>query len=111
MDSGARALAGLGRSKTGITRRFSAEQRLDLAETASGIGTFEYDLARARWDLSPQTARLFGFVPDRAPEGFAEWERVIFPDDAVKLLNQPLVTAGTPEPAAVPAHPSAGKRK
>ena len=34
---------------------------------------------------TPQVAVLFGFAPDPSRRSFAEWERVIFPDDLLKL--------------------------
>ena len=39
----------------------ASEERLRLAEAASGIGTFEFDLATGRWEWTPQVAVLFGF--------------------------------------------------
>jgi len=64
--------------------RDSAE-RLRLAEAASGIGTFEVDLDTGLWQWSPQVARLFGFEPENSTSPLAEWQQVIFADDALKL--------------------------
>ncbi|MGH7088653.1 MAG: hypothetical protein ACREFQ_07105, partial [Stellaceae bacterium] len=61
------------------------EERLSLAEAASGIGTFEMDLATGRWELAQQVAVLFGFAREGAPASLSEWERVIFADDVPKL--------------------------
>jgi PAS domain S-box-containing protein len=69
--------------------RLSEEQRR-LAEVSTGIGAFELDLAAGRWVTTPQVAVLFGLAPDPSRRSFAEWafaecERVIFPDDLLKL--------------------------
>src|SRR6266478_3844482 len=37
-----------------------SEERLRLAETASGIGMFELDLVSDRWEWTPHVAVLFG---------------------------------------------------
>jgi PAS domain S-box-containing protein len=67
-----------------------SEEQLRLAEASTGIGAFELDMAAGRWVTTPQVAVLFGFAPDPSRRSFAEWafaecERVIFPDDLLKL--------------------------
>jgi PAS domain S-box-containing protein len=62
-----------------------SEEQLRLAEATTGIGAFELDLASDQWVTTPQVAVLFGFAPDPSRRSFAEWERVIFPDDLLKL--------------------------
>jgi PAS domain S-box-containing protein len=66
-------------------RARESERRLRLAEAASGIGSFEMDLASGNWDWSPQCAALFGIDPAKAERSFAKWERVIFVDDVPKI--------------------------
>jgi PAS domain S-box-containing protein len=63
----------------------ASEERLRLAEAASGIGTFELDLTSNQWEWTPQVAVLFGFDSRNLKQSFAEWERVIFVDDVPKL--------------------------
>src|SRR6185437_2188741 len=63
----------------------ASEERLRLAEAASGLGTFELDLVSGRWDWSRQVATLFGFRPDEAEPVFTAWERVVFVDDVPKI--------------------------
>jgi PAS domain S-box-containing protein len=63
----------------------ASEERLRLAEAASGIGTFEVDLATGAWEWTPQAAALFGTTPQSANSAAAAWTRVVFPDDLPKL--------------------------
>ena len=67
------------------TRARASEERLRLAESASGIGTFEMDLASRDWDCSPQVAALFGIDPLKRERSFAKWERMMFVDDVPKI--------------------------
>ena len=67
-----------------------SEEQLRLAEATTAIGAFELDLASDQWVTTPQVSVLFGLVPDPSRRSFAEWafaecERVIFPDDLLKL--------------------------
>lgn len=64
--------------------RDSAE-RLRIAESASGIGTFAYDLSTGEFDWSEQTALLFGVDPKTVDASFSTWERSIFVDDIPKI--------------------------
>ena len=62
-----------------------SDERLRRAEEASGVGTFELDLASDRWEWTPQVAVLFGLDP-RGPElSFEDLQRSIFVDDVPKL--------------------------
>jgi len=62
-----------------------SEERLRLAEKASGIGMFELDLVSDRWEWTPQVAALFGLDSQIPGASFADWERVIFIDDVPKV--------------------------
>ena len=66
-------------------RALTPGERLRLAEAASGIGTFEMDLASRTIEWGPQVASLFGLDPAKADNKFAAWERVIFIDDVPKI--------------------------
>jgi PAS domain-containing protein len=61
-----------------------SDERLRRAEDASGVGTFELDLASNQWNWSPQVAVLFGFDSGREMS-FADLERTIFVDHLPKL--------------------------
>ena len=62
-----------------------AEARLRAAETASGIGFFEYNLSTRQWQSSPTIAALFGLDPETAPPDFEQWHPAIFVDDLPKV--------------------------
>jgi PAS domain S-box-containing protein len=67
------------------SRLRETEERFRLAQTASGIGWFEWDLATNEWQWTPYVATLFGFDPGSPKPLFSEWERAIFIDDVPKL--------------------------
>jgi PAS domain S-box-containing protein len=66
-------------------RMRAAEDRLRVAEAASGFGTFEIDLDSRDWIWSRQVALLFGLDPDTAMRSFSSWESAIFVDDVTKI--------------------------
>ncbi len=69
-----------------IERRLRAtEERFRLAQIASGVGWFEWDLSTNEWEWTPHIAVLFGFDPEAPSTKFSDWERAIFVDDAPKL--------------------------
>ncbi|HUC73113.1 MAG TPA: ATP-binding protein [Stellaceae bacterium] len=69
-----------------IERRLRAtEERVRLAQMASGIGWFEWDLTTDAWEWTPPVAALFGFDPENPRRLFAEWLPAIFVDDVPKL--------------------------
>ena len=61
-----------------------AEERLRIAESASGIGTFEMEVASGRLVWSEQLTTLFG-LEENAEPSLAALESVIFVDDVPKL--------------------------
>jgi PAS domain S-box-containing protein len=56
-----------------------------MAEAASGIATFEYDLQEKRWHWSPQAVRLLGYESEEAAEAPTDWEKKVFGDDLLKI--------------------------
>ena len=60
-------------------------ERLQLAEAAGGIGSFEFDPASRQWSWSPQVAALFGVDQHAASANFEESLRSVFVDDAPKI--------------------------
>ncbi len=69
-----------------IERRLRAtEERFRLAQIASGVGWFEWDMSTDEWEWTPHIAVLFGVDPDAAGAKFTDWERAIFVDDVPKL--------------------------
>ena len=71
--------------KTVMGRRRRTEEQLRLAEEASGVGTFELDLASERWTWTSQVNVLFGFEPGSPRSSLADLEQAIFVDDVPKL--------------------------
>ncbi|MBF6568215.1 MAG: PAS domain S-box protein [Candidatus Binataceae bacterium] len=65
----------------------ASEDRIRLAEAASGIGTFELNLSTNHWEWTPQAAALFGFDPRNLKPSLGEWESVVFVDDLPKLRS------------------------
>jgi PAS domain S-box-containing protein len=65
----------------------ATEERFRLAQAASGIGWFEWDLTTDEWEWTPHVAVLFGFDPDKARPAFADWHPAIFIDDIPKLRS------------------------
>ena len=75
------------KSKPGQTKVSASNETLRLAEAASGIGAFEFDLTSKHWAWTPQVAVLFGLDPQSAPSQFKEWLLAVFPDDALKISS------------------------
>ena len=63
----------------------SSDDRLRQAEAASGIGTFDMDLASGTWQWGPQIAALFAIDPIHGQPSFETWEKLIFVDDVPKI--------------------------
>jgi len=74
------------RSRNELEMRVSAsEERLRLAEAASGIATFELNFEAGVWDWSPQATVLFGRNPLPEEDLSTTWEQVVFVDDVPKI--------------------------
>ena len=68
-------------------RAEASADRLRLAEGASGIGSFEVDLASGNWDWSQQAAVVLGIDPLEPDRSFATLQQAIFIDDVPKILG------------------------
>ena len=55
-------------------------ERLTLAQRASGAGTWDWDLTSGRLEWSPELYRLFGLDPS-LPASFDLWNDLLHPDD------------------------------
>ena len=75
------------KNKSGQTKVSASNETLRLAEAASAIGAFEFDLVSKHWVWTPQVAALFGLDPQSAPSQFSEWLTAVFPDDALKISS------------------------
>jgi PAS domain S-box-containing protein len=62
------------------------QERLDLAQRATGLGIFDWNIDRAAADISPEWRRIYG-LSDTAPvPSFEEWGALIHPDDRERTL-------------------------
>jgi hypothetical protein len=68
-------------------RAKASAHRLRLAEGASGIGSFEVDLASGNWNWSQQAAVVLGIDPLEPDRSFATLQQAIFIDDVPKILS------------------------
>jgi PAS domain S-box-containing protein len=69
-----------------IERRLQeTEERFRVAQAASGIGWFAWDLTSDGWEWTPPVASLFGLAAGESRPRFADWEPAIFVDDAPKM--------------------------
>ena len=66
-------------------RLWETEERFRVAQAASGIGCFEWDLTTDTWEWTSPVASLFGFVPTERRATFSSWHSAIFIDDVPKL--------------------------
>lgn len=66
-------------------RLWETEERFRVAQAASGIGWFEWDLTTDTWEWTSPVASLFGFVPTERRATFSSWHSAIFIDDVPKL--------------------------
>jgi len=55
--------------------------RLDLAQRASGAGTWDWHVASGDIEWSPEMFGLFGLDAEKDDAGFDAWDRALHPDD------------------------------
>jgi PAS domain S-box-containing protein len=59
----------------------SADNRLELAQRAAGIGVWDWDVATGNIVWTMETFKLFGLDPGAHPASFEAWRSVLHPDD------------------------------
>jgi two-component system, cell cycle sensor histidine kinase and response regulator CckA len=64
-----------------IAERESAQNRLELAQQAGKIGTFEWDIAADRVSWSIELETLYGIVPGSFGQTHEQWLAAIYPED------------------------------
>jgi PAS domain S-box-containing protein len=69
-----------------LTGRRAAEERLELAIDAGGIGIWDWDIRTDELTWSEHVERLFGLEPDEFEGTFAAFLRRVHPDDR-QLVN------------------------
>jgi len=65
-----------------------SELRLKLANAASNIGLWDWDIAGHHIYYSPESKRQLGFRDDEVPSGRGQWQARLHPDDAPRALAQ-----------------------
>ena len=77
-----------------------AHQRLlmETASRAANVAMWEWDMVSGRMDWSASVDEMLGYEPGTVPRRFAEWEKIIHPDDLpiVKQAKEGHLTAGVP---------------
>jgi PAS domain S-box-containing protein len=64
--------------------RDESNERLRLAQSAEGFGTFDWDIAAQKVSWSPETERIWG-LPVGGFEGtYEHWRRLVHPDDVAE---------------------------
>ncbi len=58
-----------------------AEERWQFALTGAGDGLWDFDVPNATVYYSPEWKSMLGFAPEEIGGSFAEWERLVHPDD------------------------------
>ncbi len=81
-------------TSTDITHRKRSEQalresesRLRHALSASGMGTWTYQLAGEKIEWDPVVCALFGVTPERAPRNLEEYLALLHPDDQDRVRS------------------------
>ncbi|MDK2745394.1 MAG: response regulator [Nitrospira sp.] len=59
----------------------AGEERLQLAQTAGGVGTFDWDIVAQRGVWSPELERIWGLPPGSFEGSYAAWRRLVYPED------------------------------
>lgn len=74
-------------------QRFEAEQRLDLAIKAAGLGLWEWDVPKGEIRLDEKGASLLGYTQQDAPLNIEDWINRSHPEDKerVALLSDELI--------------------
>ena len=89
-----RAVAALAASNATLEQRVAertaalaaSEQRLERAQHAARLGSWEYDLHTLEWHWSDEFHRIFGLDP-RAPAALESWIALVHPDDRDWVLR------------------------
>ena len=73
------------------------QERLDLAQRATGLGIFDWQLGDAAADVSPEWRRIYGLAPDGPVPNFEEWTALIHPEDRERTIANARAAAASPE--------------
>lgn len=64
--------------------RNESEERLRLALSAEGFGTFDWDIPGQQVKWSPETERIWGLPVGRFEGTYEHWRRMVHPDDVAE---------------------------
>jgi len=64
--------------------RDESKERLRLAQSAEGFGTFDWDIAAQKVSWSPETERIWGLPVDGFEGTYEHWRRLVHPDDVAE---------------------------
>lgn len=73
--------------KTAELARLRVERRLQIAMEASGIGSWEWDLASNLFHFSDRALDIFGIEPTGSPISFEHVRRLIHPEDLPEVTR------------------------
>jgi PAS domain S-box-containing protein len=73
----------LAAERTALRQR---QERLEIAQRATGLGIFDWQLGEASTDISPEWRRIYGLAPDEPAPTFEQWAALIHPEDRERTI-------------------------
>lgn len=68
-------------------QRFAAEQRLELAIEAGGLGIWHWDVPAGKLEFNERWAKMLGYQLSDIPTSRDEWMSLVHPEDKAKMEN------------------------
>ncbi len=62
------------------------QERLELAQSATGFGIFDWQRGDAATDVSPEWRRIHGLMPDEPAPSFEQWAALIHAEDRERTI-------------------------
>ncbi len=62
------------------------QERLDLAQRATGLGIFDWHFGDTAPDISPEWRRIYGLAEDSPVPNFEQWAALIHPEDRERTI-------------------------
>jgi PAS domain S-box-containing protein len=62
------------------------QERLDLAQRATGLGIFDWHLADTATEISPEWRRIYGLPEEGPVPNFEQWTALIHPEDRERTI-------------------------
>ncbi len=73
-------------------------QRLELAQEAGGLGSFERNLLTGETKWSASLEKLYGFAPGTFDGTYEDWKKTVYPEDLAAVEAAVRVSAATMSP-------------